>query len=471
MNSGAKAQIGTVLDNKWRIVSLIGEGGMGAVFEAVHVRNSARVAVKLLHPDVARESTAKERFLQEGYAANKVNHKGVVRVLDDGVASDGAFYMVMELLEGRSIEQIAESRGGVLPADDVIRYTVALLDVMAKAHQAGVMHRDLKPENVFECKDGSIKVLDFGLARVREEANAKRLTTTGVPMGTPAFMAPEQALAHWDKVDARSDVFAIGATMFTLLTGQIVHPGSTVPELLVSACTKQVAPIRSLLPGLSEPFAYVIDRALAFAPEARWADGAAMLVGLREAISGHIAGRFALRESFDAAATTRMDPAKAPEKLALGKTTPIVAQTTAQPPRTTESPFSTGTGRSKSHRRTATSVLALGLALFIGAGALFFMIRNDATPPPVKSDRSTEAAPEPGSMAQPPEEPLSSPTVTPGPSASATESAAATATGTASATATAKVKATASPKATAKPRATSAPKPCKVDPFTERCAK
>ena len=467
VKSGTEAQVGQVLENKWRIVAVIGEGGMGAVYEAVHVRNGARVAVKLLHLDVARESTAKERFLQEGYAANKVKHQGVVRVLDDGVTREGSFYMVMELLEGHSIERIAEERGGTLSADEVIRYSVALLDVMATAHKAGVVHRDLKPENVFECKDGSIKVLDFGLARVREEANAKRLTTTGVPMGTPAFMAPEQALAHWDKVDARSDVFAIGATMFTLLTAQLVHRGSTVPEILVSACTKQVPPIQSILPELSPHLAYVIDRALAFAPENRWPDADAMFRGLREAISGQLAGRFALRESFDAASTTKLDPAR-PEHAAAGRQAPAVIAQTAAPllaPRTTESPFSTGTGRGYRQRKAATGVLAVGLALFLVAGGVFFMVRGGSATLPgtastdvgtggaansivIEPHTTTEATP-----SVPTGDPLIPVTSTASPSVSGSSSV------------------TAKASSTVKVRTVPTLKPCKVDPFTQRCAK
>lgn len=274
---------GTILDGKWRVDGLLGRGGMGTVYAATHVRNSARVALKVLHPEVEREAGSRERFLREGYAANRVGHPGVVTVLDDGVTADNIVFLVMERLEGQPLDAVADAAGGRLSVAETLRYAIPWLEVLAAAHAAGIVHRDLKPENVFVCTNGVVKVLDFGLASVREAVNQKRLTTTGIPLGTPAFMPREQALAHWDEVDARSDVYSIGASLFTLLTGQLVHDGRTVPEIIVAVSTRPARPIRSIAPEVPSGLASVIDRSLQFRPEDRYAHAGQMLAALRAA--------------------------------------------------------------------------------------------------------------------------------------------------------------------------------------------
>ncbi len=277
---------GTVLDDKWRIEGPLGQGGMGAVYAATHIRNQNRVAIKVLHRELSRDKAVRDRFLHEGYAANQVGHPGTVRVLDDGTTRDGHTYLVMERLEGGTLDAVAEAAGGTLPLGDVMRYAHAVLDVIATAHDKGIVHRDLKPENFFVCRDGSLKVLDFGIAQVKEAQTKARLTVTGVPMGTPAFMPPEQALAHWDRVDARADVYSIAATIVNLLTGRLLHETRSLPELLVAVSTRPAPPVRSLAPGLPPAIAEVLDRALAFEPTARWPNARAMAGALAAAANG-----------------------------------------------------------------------------------------------------------------------------------------------------------------------------------------
>lgn len=271
---------GSVLDKKWRIEGLLGVGGMGEVYVAQHVRNGLRVALKIMLRSVATDETVR-RFLREGYAANRVQHPGVVRVLDDGVMPDGLPFLVMELLHGSSLEAVAENQGGRLSPEELAPLGLQLLEIVAAAHDQGIVHRDLKPENAFVCTDGTVKVLDFGLAHVRELSGNGRLTSANVPMGSPAFMPPEQALAHWDEVDARSDVFALGASFFSLLTGDVVHPTRSVPEALVAASIRHARPIASVAPHVPQRMAAVIDKALAFDRESRWPDAAAMLQAWR----------------------------------------------------------------------------------------------------------------------------------------------------------------------------------------------
>ena len=385
--SAAPIAPGTLFDGKWRVEHVLGEGGMGAVYAATHVRNGARVAIKVLHADVARDAGQRERFLQEGYAANRVGHPGVVRVLDDGTTPEGATFLVMERLDGRSLEALAEERGGLLPLDEVMRVSQRWLEVMAAAHAQGIVHRDLKPENVFVCTDGTIKVLDFGLARVKEVVSQKRLTTTGVPLGTPAFMPPEQALAHWDEVDTRSDVYSLGASMFTLLTGQLVHDGRTVPELLVAVSTRQARPIRSLSPGVPAALAVVIDRALSHSPAHRYRDAGEMSAALRAALmnphasgGGHVTVGSAGAGAFNGDATVQLGGRPEDAHATLAARTYPVAPARSEagplqlgPGRSTESPVSTGSPRRPAGRGALFGGLAALAALALALGALAWL--------------------------------------------------------------------------------------------------
>lgn len=281
----AHARVGMVLRGKWRIDQLLGIGGMAAVYAGQH-RNGKRGAIKMLHLELSTDTEARARFLHEGYMANQVDHPGAVSVLDDDVAEDGSVFLVMELLEGQSIAALAESRpNGQLGLGETLRIADQLLDVLVVAHAKGLVHRDLKPDNLFLTKDGTLKVLDFGLARVREAPGAVKLTKTGMMMGTPAFMPPEQALGEWSRVDARSDLWAVGASLFALLTGRLVHDASTLNQLLLKAMTVPAPPIRTVLPGLPADVADVVDRALAFDPNDRWPSAGAMQRAVRDALA------------------------------------------------------------------------------------------------------------------------------------------------------------------------------------------
>ncbi len=254
---------------KWRLDALIGVGGMAAVYMATH-RNGSMAALKILHEEVALNVEVRDRFLREAYIANKVNHPGTVKVLDDDKDDDGAPYIVMELLTGDSVEAVAVKAGGRLSIQETLDVLDQTLAVLESAHKASIVHRDLKPENLFMTESGQVKVLDFGIARLREE-NSKK-TQTGIVMGTPSFMAPEQAMGRWNDVDARTDLWAMGATTFTLLTGLPVHQAETAGEMLVAAATR---PARSLARVLNNaPFALVamVDRALAYDRENRFPD-------------------------------------------------------------------------------------------------------------------------------------------------------------------------------------------------------
>jgi serine/threonine-protein kinase len=258
---------------------------MGAVYAGRH-RNGAVAAIKLLHPELARNKVLRERFLREGYAANKVGHAGVVKVQDDDVVSsgpdEGTAYLVMELLDGESLQDRIE-RGQPIGERDFLEIADSVLDVLQAAHKNGVVHRDLKPENLFISREdgGRVKVLDFGLARLLEE---QTITAYGLVLGTPSFMSPEQAAGKTPEIDGRTDQFALAATGFRLRSGRRIHEGEDAIELVRKMSTLAAPPLRSVAPDASEPFARVIDRALQFKREDRYESAAAMQADVRRAL-------------------------------------------------------------------------------------------------------------------------------------------------------------------------------------------
>jgi eukaryotic-like serine/threonine-protein kinase len=276
----ARERLGTTLLGKWRLEALLGEGGMAVVYAATH-RNGARGAVKMLRSTKPEEVG---RFIREGYIANRVDHPSVVRVLDDDVAEDGTPFLVMELLEGKAMDELANERGGRLPVSEVLDAMWDVLDVLAAAHAHGIVHRDIKPENIFITTEGLVKVLDFGIAHLPEGSGPpSSKTQTGLVMGTPAFMSPEQARARWDLVGATSDIWSVGATMFTLLSGQFVHLEQTVPELLAATFTKPARSLKDALPDAPSEVVALVDRALERQSAARWGSASEMHHALESA--------------------------------------------------------------------------------------------------------------------------------------------------------------------------------------------
>jgi serine/threonine-protein kinase len=222
-----------MLRDKYRLDGVLGIGGMATVYAATH-RNQAELAVKVLHPELSLREDIRRRFLREG-----VKHPGAVLIVDDDVAEDGSAFLVMERLRGASIEELWERSGRRLSEPVVVGIASQLLDVLSAAHTNNIVHRDLKPANLFLTHEGTLKVLDFGIARLRDAVMSDHSTRSGQMMGTPAFMAPEQALAKAGAIDGQTDLWAVGATMFTLLSGQFVHEGENSQQLLVNAATVQ----------------------------------------------------------------------------------------------------------------------------------------------------------------------------------------------------------------------------------------
>jgi serine/threonine protein kinase len=279
----ARARIGVVLREKWRLDALLGIGGMASVYAATH-RNGKRAAVKVLHAHAALDPAVKARFLREGYVANRVGHSGTVSILDDDATEDGTAFLVMELLEGESVEDRRIASGGTLPLGDALTIADQTLEVLAAAHAKQIVHRDLKPGNLFLTREGVLKVLDFGIARLGEAVARTATTSFSSSMGTLGFMAPEQARGRWELVDGRTDLWSVGATLFTLLSGRFVHEGGqTSNEQMLEAMTKAAPKLASVVPDIPAEVAALVDSALSFEREDRWPEARAMQRALREA--------------------------------------------------------------------------------------------------------------------------------------------------------------------------------------------
>src|SRR6185436_1733305 len=212
---------GELINGKYRLVRLIGDGGMGSVYEARHEYLGTTVALKFLHPELARRPGLVQRFLREARLSATIQSPHVAHVTDVDQASDGGAYLVMELLEGKSLMSLLEG-GKKLSLDVALDYTLQMLAGLEAAHAVGAVHRDLKPDNVFVVSTSRgpvVKLLDFGIAKLRETDEGQgKLTRPGVMMGTPEYMAPEQVYSA-STVDERADVYSVGAMLYEMLAG------------------------------------------------------------------------------------------------------------------------------------------------------------------------------------------------------------------------------------------------------------
>jgi eukaryotic-like serine/threonine-protein kinase len=366
----ARARIGQTLRGKYQLDAVLGIGGMATVYAATH-RNRKRFAIKLLHTEFSTNEDIRSRFLREGYVANTVEHPGAVSVLDEDVTDDGAAFLVMELLEGEVLDALWMRSGQRLPAALVVDIGYQLLDILEAAHRKDVVHRDVKPSNIFLTKNGEVKVLDFGIARLRDGASGS-VTQTGVGIGTPAFMAPEQALGKSRLIGPHTDIWAAGATLFTLLSGRYVHEAEGPQEQVVLAATVPARSLADVAPDVPPALVEVVDRALVFAAPGRWPSAAEM----RRAL-GQLRGEMGLASgstklgslprvtsSSERAAPLAMTEASA-------RSVPEVADTlqTSSAPSSLAAPVSRATAPTP-RRRAPTSIALAGAAVLVAGGAL-----------------------------------------------------------------------------------------------------
>ena len=256
---------------RYQIVRLIGEGGMGAVYEALHVGLKKRFAIKALLPAVAQSEEARLRFLREGEAAATISHPNVVAVTDVGTEA-GVPYLVMEYLEGQTLGDLLASRP-VLGIEEAVGLLLPVVAAVAAGHDAGVIHRDLKPQNIFLCRGrfGEVtpKVLDFGVSKFTREDRSAAITQTMSVLGTAPYMSPEQARGA-KRVEFASDQYALGLILYEMLTGQRAHAGEHPLEILHNVASMTIRPARELLPELPPALDAVLGRMLAGQPGDRF---------------------------------------------------------------------------------------------------------------------------------------------------------------------------------------------------------
>jgi tRNA A-37 threonylcarbamoyl transferase component Bud32 len=258
-------RIGQVLDKKYKLSRLLGEGGMGAVYEARHVVIGRRCAVKFLHAEIAHNEEVVKRFIREAQAASAIGHPNIIDIYDFGVADDGAPYLVMEFLEGVSLADELEQRRKLPPAE-AAEVLAQVLGALAVAHERGVVHRDLKPDNLYLIRQtGSaprVKILDFGISKVSNPSKPEdRMTCTGMVLGTPYYMAPEQARGDRD-IDHRLDLYAMGIIFYEAVTGRVPFTGDNYNQLLLKILTEKFPTPRQLDPTIPEGFEAIILKAV-----------------------------------------------------------------------------------------------------------------------------------------------------------------------------------------------------------------
>jgi serine/threonine-protein kinase len=282
--AGPDPKIGMVLQDRYRIVRKLGEGGMGAVYEGEHVLIKRRVAIKCLHGQFATNPEIVARFHREALAATSIGHQNIIEVTDMGRFPDGSVFMVLEFLEGRDWSKDIDEQGPQ-PLGKVVKITSQICDALTAAHAKGIVHRDLKPENVFLIARGHdpdfVKVLDFGISKFRDSNSGpgKAMTQTGTTLGTPYYMAPEQAQGKKD-IDHRADIYSLGVMTFQALTGQYPFDDESYPMLVLKICTEPPPPLRLYRPDLPKELEDLVMRMLAKDPAQRFADCAAVKAAL-----------------------------------------------------------------------------------------------------------------------------------------------------------------------------------------------
>jgi len=268
------ALIGKKVGN-YKIIKCLGQGGMGSVYLGEHPEIQSRVAIKVLLPQYVRSDTVVKRFLDEARAVNRIGHPGIVRITDCGEQDDVGVFLVMEYLEGETL-QAAGERQGKFSLEDAVGILRQLASALQASHDSGIVHRDLKPANIFLVEDPTlpegvrVKILDFGIAKLLESGDeVTDVSRTGMVIGSPLFMSPEQCLDS-KNVDHRTDIFSLGIIAYAMLSGCLPYQADTLGKLIVKHRESSPPPLRSVAPEVSPALDGVVRRALAMEEEARF---------------------------------------------------------------------------------------------------------------------------------------------------------------------------------------------------------
>jgi serine/threonine protein kinase len=411
---------GQVLDGKYRIVRLIGEGGMGAVFEGENVRISRRVAIKVLHGAALSNAETVQRFEREAQAAGRIGSDHILEILDLGTLPDGERYMVMEFLAGDTLSGRIKQAGRLEPKQ-IVELTRQALVGLGAAHAAGIVHRDLKPDNIFVLREKAgirdyVKIIDFGISKFNALGGDMSMTRTGAVMGTPYYMSPEQAKGS-GQVDQRSDLYAIGVIMYEAATGSVPFNANTFNELLFKIVLSDPAPLAELVPNIHPGFAAVVARAMARDPAQRFGSAAEMMQALDSLQLG------------SAQATGQYPAAPFVTQTVGGQGPGVPAATLANAPKTQGSFATSQTTVPKRGNGALIGLAAAGGVLLLGVGAFAaFGLKDKSAGAASAASQSPQATPlvsaAPSAPAAPPpvidaRPPTPEPTPVSAPSASA----------------------------------------------------
>ena len=380
---GGTDLVGSIIAERYHVLKKLGEGGMGQVYLAEHVKMGRKSAVKVMNPGMVNDADAISRFNREAANASRINHPNVAGIYDFGETPEGLIYLAMEFIEGESLTSLVE-KCGALPPMRAADITKQAADGLQVAHEMGIVHRDLKPDNIMIAKnrDGSdcVKVVDFGIAKAAGAENQK-VTKTGLVVGTPEYMSPEQLAG--DKLDGKSDIYSLALVAYNMLTGKLPFEGETAQESMIMRLTDEPRPLSATKPDTSWPpeVQAVMAKALQRKREDRYDSASKFGIALYQAVEhmprAAAMGATQMMGAMDGATAvvtappkTRMDAAAAAQ--------PAPVATTAASPVKSRTPLYAGAG-----------VAALALA----AGAIIYFPKtadkSGATPPAVASPNET----------------------------------------------------------------------------------